>query len=122
VLVVSTDAILSQRTYIGAMDVFETTADLIHKVLEMRIRERLARADDLMKIGFHQFLYKVTKRMYKVSQNPWMRSRSAYISLKSCKLTISISSIEVIYSKKSGKRRQTISVIVAYGSLRFHDR
>lgn len=122
-LVAST--ILSQWTYISAMDVFETTADLIHKVLEMGIRKRLARANDLMKIRFHQFLYKVTNRrhtMLKVSGRPLE-------TVKLCLHFVEVLQIDDIHIKYRSnlfpKRvEEIVSVIVmspAQRNLRFHD-
>lgn len=41
------------------MDILETSADLINEILEMGVRQRLTRPDDLMQISFHQFLNEV---------------------------------------------------------------
>lgn len=48
--------------YIGTVDVLEPSTDLIHKVLEMSISQRLAGTNDLMKVSLHEFLHKITTR------------------------------------------------------------
>lgn len=45
--------------YIGAVDIFKTSADLVYKVLEVSVCQRLARTDDLVEISFHQLLDQV---------------------------------------------------------------
>jgi hypothetical protein len=46
---------------VGRVNVLETAADLVDKVLVVRICERLATADDLVQIGFHEFLHEIAK-------------------------------------------------------------
>jgi hypothetical protein len=44
---------------IGRVDIFESSTELVDKVLEMSIRQGLFRADNLVQIGFHEFLDQV---------------------------------------------------------------
>lgn len=50
------------HAYIGTVNVFQSSTDLIDKVLEMSIRQRLTGTNNLVKVSFHELLHEITRQ------------------------------------------------------------
>lgn len=59
-------------TYVGTVNVFQTSADLIDKILKVSICQGLTGSNDLMKIGFHQLLDEITRECLNKERNAWV--------------------------------------------------
>lgn len=96
------------------MDILETSADLINEILEMGVRQRLTRPDDLMQISFHQLLNEVPLNK---TFRPWHReTEKVYLQL------IEILQVDNIHVNNRGDlfptQRHTRQTTISTWSLR----
>lgn len=62
-------------TYIGAVNILESSADLVNEILEMGISQRLTRPNNLMQISFHQLLNEIPLKTNHLDHDNNMKER-----------------------------------------------